>query len=212
MWIRQIISLKSEISARITSFELCSASFPIWGLLDFLLPVLIIFFEGIRLHFSSTPIAHNILASAMVIEKNNATVSNYEMIHWRASFFKRTQTEKVHTLLLYRVSFYFCKQSLKFISLKLLCLFPSYLHECSFFVSFTHKSLFSHHFLNCIWLYINQLQFWQIIIVTGSSISYATAENIEVGLIFSSVKIISNIMVWSLNAQTARLLEIIKEY
>lgn len=48
--------------------------------------------------------------------------------------------------------------------------------------------------------------------MTGSSISYATAEDIEVGLIFSSVKIISNIMVWSLNPQTARLLKIIKEY
>lgn len=32
-------------------------------------------------------------------------------------------------------------------------------------------------------------------IVTGSSISYATAEDIEVGLILSPVKIISNIFV-----------------
>lgn len=71
-------------------------------------------FEGIRLHFSSTPTAHNKLAFTIVQIQNNGSVSKHGVINWRTSFFKRTQSEQDCTLLLYKVNLYFWKQSLKF--------------------------------------------------------------------------------------------------
>lgn len=133
------------------------------------------------------------------------------MIYWRTLFFK---SEQDCTLLLYKVSFHFCKHSLKFISPKLLFLvsFILFSHECSFFVSHTCTHIPT--FLMFPHLYPIADALITILANNSGRLFNIICNSRTYKAFFFSffpVKIISNIMVWSLKPQIARLLEGIRE-